>query len=165
MGKMNNYDDVTYKINGCAMKVHNSLGNGFQEVIYQRCLAIELERAGLGFAREIEQDIFYDGIHVGTRRADFIVENDIVVELKAIINLEDVHLAQAKNYVVAYDKPIGLLINFGSTSLQIKKVFNPKYRQNQDLQDFGRNRMGETQKSRKSNNPEYPDSDIKKGKS
>jgi GxxExxY protein len=165
MGKMNNYDDVTYKINGCAMKVHNSLGNGFQEVIYQRCLAIELERAGLGFAREIEQDIFYDGIHVGTRRADFIVENDIVVELKAIINLEDVHLAQAKNYVVAYDKPIGLLINFGSTSLQIKKVFNPKYRQNQDLQDLGRNRMGETQKSRKSNNPKYPDSDIKKGKS
>jgi GxxExxY protein len=127
---MNNYDEITYKINGCAMKIHNTLGNGFQEVIYQRCLAIELEKAGLEFAREMEQDIFYDGIHVGTRRADFIVENDIIVELKAVINLEDVHLAQAKNYVVAYDKPIGLLINFGSTSLQFKKIFNPKYNLN-----------------------------------
>ncbi|HAR20141.1 MAG TPA: GxxExxY protein [Cytophagales bacterium] len=112
------------------MKIHNTLGNGFQEVIYQRCLAIELERAGLCFAREFDQDIFYDGIHVGTRRADFIVENDIIVELKALVNLEDVHLAQAKNYLVAYDKPIGLLINFGSTSLQIKKVFKKKYKLN-----------------------------------
>ena len=126
---MNNYESLTYKINGCAMKVHNTLGNGFQEVIYQRCLAIELKRAGLAFGREIEQEIFYDGFHVGTRRADFIVESDIVVELKAIINLEDVHLAQAKNYVVAYDKPIGLLINFGSNSLQFKKIYNPKYNQ------------------------------------
>jgi GxxExxY protein len=132
---MNNFDEITYRINGCAMKVHNTLGNGFQEVIYQRCLAIELERAGLGFAREIEQDVYYDGIHVGTRRADFIVENDIIVELKAVIHLEDVHLAQAKNYLVAYDKPVGLLINFGATSLQFKKVFNSKYRQNQDFQD------------------------------
>jgi len=125
-----NYDNITYKINGCAMKVHNELSNGFQEVIYQRCLAIELERAGLSFAREVEQDIFYDGIHVGTRRADFVVENDIIVELKALINLENVHLAQAKNYVVAYNKPIGLLINFGSNSLQFKKIFNPKFNQN-----------------------------------
>lgn len=127
---MNNFDNITYKINGCAMKVHNTLGNGFQEVIYQRCLAIELERAGLSFARELEQDIFYEGIHVGARRADFVVENDVIVELKALINLEDVHLAQAKNYLVAYDKPIGLLINFGSMSLQIKKVFNKKYNMN-----------------------------------
>ena len=127
---MNRFDDITYKINGCAMKVHNTLGNGFQEVIYQRCLAIELERKGLGFQREFEQDIYYEGIHVGTRRADFVVENDIIVELKALISLEDVHLAQAKNYVVAYDKPIGLLINFGSTSLQFKKIFNPKYNLN-----------------------------------
>jgi GxxExxY protein len=127
---MNKYDDITYKINGCAMKVHNTLGNGFQEKIYQRCLAIELERAGLDFARELEQDIFYEGIHVGTRRADFVVKNDIIVELKAIINLDDAHLAQAKNYVVAYDKPLGLLINFGAASLQFKKVFNPKYNPN-----------------------------------
>jgi len=127
---MGKYDDITYKINGCAMTVHNTLGNGFQEVIYQRCLAIELKKAGLGFARELEQEIFYEGIHVGTRRADFVIENDIIVELKALVNLEDVHLAQAKNYVVAYDKPIGLLINFGATSLQFKKVFNPKYNLN-----------------------------------
>jgi GxxExxY protein len=120
-------DELTYKINGCAMKVHNTLGNGFQEVIYQRCLAIELERAGISFEREQEHTIFYEGIDVGTRRADFIIEGSVVVELKALINLEDVHLAQAKNYVVAYDKSIGLLINFGSTSLQIKKVYNPKY--------------------------------------
>ena len=132
---MTKYDDITYKINGCAMKVHNLLGNGFQEVIYQRCLAIELERAKLGFAREIEHEIYYDGIYVGTRRADFVVETDIIVELKAVINLEDVHLAQAKNYVVAYNKPVGLLINFGANSLQIKKIFNPKYRQDQDSQD------------------------------
>jgi len=120
-------EDITYKIIGCAMKVHNTLGNGFQEVIYQRCLAIELEKAGLSFGREIEQTIFYEGIGVGTRRADFVVEEKVIVELKAIINLEDVHLAQAKNYVVAYDFPTGLLINFGATSLQYKKVFNPKY--------------------------------------
>ena len=119
-------DEITYKINGCAMKVHNTLGNGFQEVIYQRCLAIELERAGLNFGREIEQTIYYDSIKVGTRRADFVVEGQVIVELKAVINLEDAHLAQAKNYVVAYDFPIGLLINFGSTSLQFKKVFNQK---------------------------------------
>lgn len=109
------------------MKVHRTLGNGFQEVIYQRCLAIELEKAGLLFGREVEQVIYYEGTEVGTRRADFIVENQIVVELKAVINLEDVHLAQAKNYVVAYDFAVGLLINFGSTSLQFKKVFNSKY--------------------------------------
>ena len=119
-------DEITYKINGCAMKVHNTLGNGFQEVIYQRCLAIELERAGLKFGREIEQTIYYDSIRVGTRRADFVVEGQVIVELKAVINLEDAHMSQDKNYVVAYDFPIGLLINFGSTSLQFKKIFNQK---------------------------------------
>lgn len=120
-------DEITYKINGCAMKVHRTLGNGFQEIIYQRCLAIELDRMGLSFAREQEHDIYYEKIQVGTRRADFVVEDKIIVELKALINLEDVHLAQAKNYVVAYDKPVGLLINFGARSLQFKKIFNPKY--------------------------------------
>ena len=120
-------DELTYKIIGCAMKVHKTLGNGFQEVIYQRCLAIELVNAGLHFEREREQTIFYEGINVGTRRADFIVENHLVVELKALINLEDVHLAQAKNYVVAYDFARGLLINFGAISLQHKLIFNPRY--------------------------------------
>lgn len=121
-------DQITYKINGCAMKVHNTLGNGFQEVIYQRCLAIELERAGLGYVREQDHVIYYEGIEVGKRRADFVVEGQIIVELKAVINLEDVHLAQAKNYVVAYDRAQGLLINFGARSLQFKKIFNPKYK-------------------------------------
>jgi len=120
-------DELTYKIIGCSMKVHNTLGNGFQEVIYQRCLAIELDRAEILFQRELDQDIFYEGIHVGTRRADFVVGNKLIVELKALTNLEDVHLAQAKNYVVAYDFPRGLLINFGGTSLQYKLIFNPKY--------------------------------------
>ena len=120
-------DEITYAVNGCAMRVHYTLGNGFQEVIYQRCLAIEMEKAGLLFGREIEQTIYYGGIEVGTRRADFVVQNIIIVELKALVQLEDVHLAQAKNYVVAYDFPVGLLINFGATSLQFKKVFNPKF--------------------------------------
>jgi len=117
-------EDITYKVNGCAMKVHNKLGNGFQEVIYQRCLAIELTKVGLIYAREVEQTIYYDDIEVGKRRGDFIIENQVVVELKAVINLENAHLAQAKNYVIAYQFPIGLLINFGSTSLQFKKVYN-----------------------------------------
>lgn len=120
-------DELTYKVIGCSMKVHNTLGNGFQEVIYQRCLAIELAKTGVSFTREQEHVIFYEGIGVGTRRADFIVENKLAVELKAIINLEEVHLAQAKNYTVAYDFPLGLLINFGSQSLQYKLIFNPKY--------------------------------------
>lgn len=109
------------------MKVHNTLGNGFQEVIYQRCLAIELERIHLNFIRELDQDIYYEEILVGTRRADFVVENSIMIEIKAKINLEDVHLAQSKNYLTAYDLKKGLLINFGATSLQYKLVFNPKY--------------------------------------
>jgi GxxExxY protein len=117
-------DELTYKIIGCAMKVHNTLGPGFQELIYQRCLAIELERAGLSFAREQKQTIYYEGIDVGTRRADFVVENKVVVEIKAVTALEDVHLAQAKNYVVAYDFSLGLLINFGGKSLEHKLLFN-----------------------------------------
>ena len=109
------------------MKVYNEMGNGWPEVIFQRCLEIEFKRAGFNFGREIEQAVYYDGIRVGTRRADFIVEDKVIVELKAIINLEGAHLMQVKNYTVAYDFPIGLLINFGPTSLQFKKVFNPKY--------------------------------------
>lgn len=120
-------DPLTYTIIGCAMKVFNTLGNGFQEVIYQRCLEIELRKTDLNFAREQEQEIFYEGILVGTRRADFVVENKVIVELKAMVRLEDVHLAQAKNYVVAYDFPKGLLINFGGKSLEYKLIFNPKY--------------------------------------
>lgn len=127
-------DDITYKIIGCAMKVHSTLGNGFQEVIYQRCLAIELKKVGLGFAREIDQTIFYEGIDVGTRRTDFIVEDKILVELKALIKLEDVHLAQIKNYLVAYNFYIGLLLNFGAISLEYKRVYHPRLRNPEILQ-------------------------------
>ncbi len=119
-------DELTYKIIGCAMKIHNTLGNGFQEVIYQRCLAIEMEKQGLGFAREEEMPIFYEDVQVGTRRADFVVENQVIVELKAIIKLEDVHLAQGLNYLQAYKMDKGLLINLGSKSLAVKRLFRKK---------------------------------------
>ncbi|RYE18181.1 MAG: GxxExxY protein, partial [Sphingobacteriales bacterium] len=108
------FNDCTSRIIGCAMQVHSSLGNGFQEVIYQRALEIEMASQNLGFAREMEMPIFYREQQIGTRRADFFVENDIMVELKAIINLEAVHLAQAINYLEAYNIRTGLLINFGS---------------------------------------------------
>jgi GxxExxY protein len=120
-------DPLTYKIIGCAMKVYNTMGPGFQEKIYQRCMAIELRRAGLSFVEEKSQKVYYEDIQVGTRRADFVVENEVTVELKAVVRLEDAHLAQAKNYTVAYDFPLGLLFNFGGTSLQYKLMFNPKY--------------------------------------
>lgn len=118
------YEELTYKIIGCAMEVHKHLGNGFQELIYQRALAIEMASQGIEFSREHEMQILYKGYDIGTRRVDFFVENKIMVEIKAIIQLEDVHLAQAMNYVEAYDLEIGLLINFGSKSLQHKRVHN-----------------------------------------
>jgi len=105
------------------MEVHNILGNGFQEVVYQRCLAIELENAGLSYLREEEIPLYYKGIEVGSRRADFVVEGKILVELKALIKLDDVHLAQTLNYLTAYDLEIGLLINFGGKSLEYKRMF------------------------------------------
>lgn len=117
--------ELTGKIIGCAMEVHKILGNGFQEIIYQRALAIEMARQGLTFSREHEMDIHYKGENIGTRRVDFFVEGKIMVELKAIIQLEDVHLAQAINYLEAYNMNIGLLINFGSRSLQFKRVMKP----------------------------------------
>ncbi len=127
------YEELTHKIIGCAMKVHSTLGNGFQEVIYQRALSIEMEKQGLGFQREMEMTIFYDGIDIGTRRVDFFVEDLIMVELKALIKLEDVHLAQAMNYCEAYDLPIGLLINFGSRSLDFKRVYNVNHSENKEF--------------------------------
>lgn len=118
--------ELTGKIIGCAMEVHKNLGNGFQEVIYQRALGIEMRLQGLEFAREFEMPIFYKGEDIGTRRVDFFVEGKIMVEIKAIIQLEDVHLAQAINYLEAYKMDVGLLINFGSKKLQFKRVMKPK---------------------------------------
>ena len=117
-------EEITKKIIGSAMQVHGILGNGFQEIIYQRALAIEMALQGLKFVREKELPIFYKGEDIGTRRVDFFVEDCIMVELKALINLEDVHLAQAMNYLEAYKMEIGLLINFGAKSLQFKRVHN-----------------------------------------
>jgi len=125
------YEDITKRIIGCAMKVHSFLGNGFQEVIYQRALEIEMNDDGLSFEREKEMPVMYKGHVIGTRRVDFFVENKIMVELKALIQLEDVHLAQAKNYLEAYNMEVGLLINFGARSLEFKRIFNSL---NQDLQ-------------------------------
>jgi GxxExxY protein len=127
------YEELTHKIIGCAMKVHSTLGNGFQELIYQRALAIEMFKQGLNFQREMEMTIYYECEDIGTRRVDFFVEDKIMVELKAIITLEDVHLAQAMNYCQAYNLPIGLLINFGAKSLEFKRVYNVNHSENKEF--------------------------------
>ncbi len=120
------HEDLTRRIIGAAMEVHKHLGNGFQEVVYQRALSIELNLQNIEHQREKEMSLSYKGYDIGTRRVDFFVEEKIMVEIKALINLEDVHLAQAMNYVEAYNMEIGLLINFGAKSLQFKRVHNNK---------------------------------------
>ena len=122
------YSELTSKIIGCAMTVHKVLGDGFQEVIYQRALEIEMSLSGIEFKREFEMPIFYREIQIGTRRVDFLVENIISVELKAITELENVHFAQAINYLEAYNLEIGLLINFGENSLNFRRLQNKKFR-------------------------------------
>ena len=111
------------------MTVHSALGNGFQEVIYQRALGIEMADQGISFSREHEMPIYYRGQQIGTRRADFLIEGVVCVELKAVIQLEDAHLAQAINYLEAYDLEVGLLINFGARSLEFKRVANKAFKQ------------------------------------
>ena len=118
------YSEITEKIIGCAFKVHSKMGTGYQEIIYQRCLEIELKKAGLSVQTEVEIVIFYDNIEVGKRRVDFLIENRIVVEIKAITTLENVHLAQALNYLEAFKLEVGLLLNFGSKSLEVKRLIN-----------------------------------------
>jgi GxxExxY protein len=120
------HEELTHKIIGCAMEVHKNLGNGFQEVIYQRALAIEMQAQGLNFEREKTMSIYYRNYDIGTRRVDFFVEKLIMVELKARLELNDAHLNQAMNYLEAYKMKIGLLINFGAPSLQFKRVHNNK---------------------------------------
>ncbi len=123
------YSDLSSKIVGCALQVHSVLGNGFQEVIYQRALEIEMVDQGIAFSREHEMPVYYKNQQIGNRRVDFLVDGVIAVELKAIIQLEDVHLAQAINYLEAYDLEVGLLINFGAKSLQFKRIQNKKFNQ------------------------------------
>ena len=123
------YSELTSRIIGCAMNVHSVLGNGFQEVIYQRALEIEFQLAKINFHREFEMPIFYKGNRIGTRRVDFFVEDVVSVELKAVTKLEDVHFAQAINYLEAYNVEVGLLINFGEQSLNFKRLQNRKFQQ------------------------------------
>jgi GxxExxY protein len=127
------YEQLTHTIIGCAMKVHSTIGNGFQEVIYQRALAIELNYEKLNFTREHEMKIYYRDEEIGIRRVDFFVEENIMVELKAISHLEDIHLAQAMNYLEAYKLPVGLLINFGSKSMEFKRVYNVHHHLNKEF--------------------------------
>lgn len=120
------FSDLTSKVIGCAMEVHSSLGNGFQEVIYQRALEIEMEEREITFSREHKMPIYYKKKHIGARRVDFLVEGIISVEFKAVSGLEPVHLAQAINYLEAYNLEVGLLINFGAKSLEFKRIVNSK---------------------------------------
>ncbi len=120
------YSELTSKIIGCALEVHKTLGNGFQEVIYQRALEIEMNLAGIDAKREFEMPIYYRDYKIGTRRVDFLVAGTVSVELKAVTKLEDVHFAQAINYLEAYNLEIGLLINFGEPSLVVKRLTNKK---------------------------------------
>jgi GxxExxY protein len=120
------YAEITERIIGCAMKVHSELKSGFQEYIYQRALEIELQKVSVKFTREYEMPIYYSGEKIGIRRVDFFVEEKIMVELKAVTELDDVHLAQALNYLEASGYEIGLLINFGAKSLQFKRLHNKK---------------------------------------
>ncbi len=119
--------DITRKIIGAAMKVHSSLGNGFQEVIYQRALEVEFLAEGIPHSREHEMPIYYRDTNIGSRRVDFLVDEIISVELKALLQLEAAHFAQARNYLEAYNLQTGLLINFGSMSLEFKRLSNPKF--------------------------------------
>ncbi len=122
--KTEDINELTHKIIGCAMEVHRFMGNGFQEVVYQRALSIELNMQGIEHIREQEMPLQYKGYDVGTRRVDFFVEGKVMVEIKAIEKLEDVHKAQAINYCEAYGIADGLLINFGGKSLDFKRVYN-----------------------------------------
>jgi GxxExxY protein len=122
------FNALTHQIIGCAMAVHRMLGNGFQEVIYQRSLVVELETAGLLFAREVEMPIFYKGVDVGSRRVDFLIDDTVLVELKAVNELNHSHYAQTINYLEAYRLEVGLLINFGEPSLKYKRFLKNQQR-------------------------------------
>lgn len=123
------YSEITEMVIGCAMKVHQKMRNGYPELIYHRCLIIEFKRAKIVFQEEEELSIFYDGMEVGKRRVDFLIDNKIVLEIKAVSELNDTHLAQALNYLEGLNLEVGLLINFGSKSLEIKRIINNKMRQ------------------------------------
>lgn len=115
------YNELTHAVIGCAMTVHRKLGRGFPEVVYQRALAIELFKQGLRAEREIDLPIYYDNEKVGSRRADFFVENKVLVEMKALEAIVPAHHVQLINYLEAFKIPVGLLLNFGASSLEFKR--------------------------------------------
>lgn len=120
------HGDLTQKIIGSAMKVHSKMKNGYVERVHQRCLAVEFSKIGIGFKEEVDMPIFYEEQIVGHRRADFVIENKVFIEVKALANLENEHIAQALNYLETSGLKICLLINFGSKSLQFKRLINEK---------------------------------------
>ncbi len=142
--------ELTGRIIACAMRVHSALGNGFQEVVYQRSLAMELRDDVISFSREHDMPIYYKGEPVGMRRVDFLIENRISVELKALIELQDVHLAQAINYLEAYNIKTGLLINFGAKSLKFHRLSNSKYQPTRNIDVPKKYSSSQSQKSHKS---------------
>ena len=130
------HSELTSKVIGCAMRVHSALGNGFQEVIYQRALQIEMSLADIPFSREFEMPIYYRNNRIGTRRVDFLVDGLLSVELKATTKVEDVHFAQAINYLEAYNLETGLLINFGERSLNFKRLKNNKFAPQNSIEEL-----------------------------
>ena len=120
------HSELTGKIIGCAMKVHRVIGPGFPEIIYMRCLLIELKKSGLSCEAEIEKDIYYEGIKVGSRRLDLLINNTVIVELKAVTEVEPLFYNQIINYLKIFKIEIGLLINFGNTNLQYKRFANTR---------------------------------------
>jgi GxxExxY protein len=126
------YNPLTHRIIGCAMRVHALLGSGFSEVIYQRALAIELEREEVVAQREVETPIYFRGQQIGTRRVDFLAagptpDQPILVELKATTDFTDAHFAQIINYLEAYRLHVGLLLNFGASSLQYRRFVKTSF--------------------------------------
>ena len=126
------YEDLTGKIIGCAMKVHSKMKSGYKEIIYSRCLAIEFDRARIKYNREMEWPIYYDDIIVGRKRVDYMIEDTISLELKAVRELTDKELNEGLNYLETHNLEIGLRINFGGTSLEFKRLFNKKYNPNKN---------------------------------
>jgi GxxExxY protein len=120
------YSETTGKIIGCSMKVHQRMRTGYQELIYHRCLVIEFKKENIVFQDEVELPIFYEGIEVGKRRVDFLIDKKVVLEIKAVSELNDTHFAQALNYLEGLNLEIGLLLNFGAKSLEIKRIINNK---------------------------------------
>ena len=132
------HSELTGQIIGCAMAVHSALGPGFQELFYQRAMEIEMDERGIAFGREVDMPVFYKKRQIGTRRVDFLVDNVVAVELKAVGQLDDVHLAQAINYVEAWGLEVGLLINFGARRLEFKRLMNNRIRNHQHPRNTNR---------------------------